>query len=156
MREAPKAVARRVFNSLRLSVPVSLESIVMDVERVRRRRIAIVETPLLSGKKICGLWVPRPDTDVVYHAKTNGLLHRQQMILHELSHMILKHDQLPGTDRQGVRMFQQISGETVERALARGDFRSEAEVTAEYLADFLASAVRQGSPELYRYEACFE
>lgn len=54
------------------------------------------------------------------------------------------------------KIFQELSGETVTKALARGDFRSDLEATAEHLADLLAAALRESTQEIFRYEAYFE
>lgn len=149
-------IALRALESLELPADTTLDALISRIQRVRGRRIVVVETPALSGKKICGLWIPREDVDVVYHAETSGTLHRQQMILHELAHMVLRHDEEEDAGWRGVHIFQQISGEVVERALARGDFRTDLELTAEYLADYFAAVIRDGANEIYSYEAYFE
>jgi hypothetical protein len=152
-----QAEARTAFEALRLPPRLTLDSLIAHVEAVRGRRMKIIETAKLTGKKICGLWVPGESVDVVYHSHTRGRLHRQQMVLHEISHMILRHDQARDATWQGISVFREISGEVVERALARGDFRSDLEATAEYLADLLAAALRDGSrQEIYGYGAFFE
>ncbi|MET4058769.1 putative SprT family Zn-dependent metalloprotease [Arthrobacter sp. UYP6] len=156
MDEDVRQTASKAFNRLQLPVRVTLESLVEQVETIRRRPIKIIQTEKLTGKKICGLWIPRDHVDVVYHSVTKGTLHRQQLILHELSHMILRHDERDGATWQGVKVFQELSGEVVAKALARGDFRSDLEAAAEYLADLLAAAIRESSHEICRYEAYFE
>ena len=156
MDEQLRQTARDAFCRLRLPERITLESLIRHLEDLRGRRIVIVESEKLTGKKICGLWIPREHVDVVYHSATRGILHRQQLILHELSHMILRHDEAEGATWQGIKIFQELSGETVTKALARGDFRSELEATAEYLADFLAAALRESTQEIFRYEAYFE
>lgn len=151
-----RSLAMDAFLQLGLPAHLTLELLIAHVERIRGRRIVIVETAKLTGKKICGLWIPRDDVDVVYHSVTRGPLHRQQMILHEISHMILRHDEVDGATWQGIKVFQQLSGEVVSKALARGDFRSDLEATAEHLADLLASALRTSSKEILSYEDYFE
>ncbi|TYC96604.1 hypothetical protein FQ377_13850 [Arthrobacter echini] len=151
-----RSLAMQAFVQLSLPAYLTLELLLAHVERIRGRRLVIMETSKLTGKKICGLWIPRDDVDVVYHSATHGPLHRQQMILHEISHMILRHDELPDATWQGIKVFQQISGEVVSKALARGDFRSDLEATAEYLADLLAAALRTSSAEILNYEDYFE
>jgi hypothetical protein len=151
-----RSLAMDAFVQLGLPAYLTLELLIAHVERIRGRRIVIVETAKLTGKKICGLWIPRDDVDVVYHSVTRGPLHRQQMILHEISHMILRHDEVDGATWQGIKVFQQLSGEVVSKALARGDFRSDLEATAEHLADLLASALRTSSKEILSYEDYFE
>ena len=117
---------------------------------------SLMESAKLSGKKICGLWIPRPEKDVIYHSVTRGPLHKQQMVLHEVSHMVLRHDEAADAAWQGIAVFREVSGEVVDKALARGDFRCDLEVTAEHLADFFAAAIREASQEIYGYEAFFE
>lgn len=156
MEDELSGTARESFLSLDLPPHMTLDGLIERISSIRGRRIIIVETASLSGKTICGLWVPKEHVDVIYYAETSGPLHRQQMILHELSHMVLGHDTNPLVSGQGVAIFKELSGELVERALARGDFRSEAEVTAEYLADHLASALRYEEAEIFDYGALFE
>lgn len=151
-----RGTATDAFQRLRLPARVTLDSLVEHVEAVRNRRIVIIESEKLTGKKICGLWIPREHVDVVYHSVTRGMLHRQQMILHELSHMILRHDEAEGATWQGIKVFQELSGEVVAKALARGDFRSDLEATAEHLADLLAAAIRESSQEIFSFEDYFE
>lgn len=151
-----RSTALRAFQGLKLKRDLTLCSLVKHVERTRGRQIVIVETSKLSGKKICGLWIPRPDVDVVYHSVTRGPLHKQQMVLHEVAHMVLRHDEADDAAWQGIKMFQELSGEVVKKALARGEFSSDLEVTAEHLADLFAAAIRESSQEIYGYEAFFE
>ncbi|WP_051299631.1 ImmA/IrrE family metallo-endopeptidase [Arthrobacter castelli] len=156
MEEDLSRTAREAFLALSLPPHMTLQGLIDWISSLRGRRIVIVETASLVGKSTCGLWVPKENYDLIYHAETSGPLHRQQMILHELSHMVLGHEGNLQVSGQGVAMFKELSGEIVERALARGDFRTEAEVTAEYLADHLASALRAEEAEIFNYEAFFE
>lgn len=151
-----RETARAAFSSLQLPAHVTLESLIRHIEELRGRPIRIVQSENLSGKTICGLWIPREHEDVVYHSAARGKLHRQQMILHELSHMVLRHDEYQEATRQGVSVFRELSGEMVAKALARGDFRSDLEAAAEHLADQLAAAIRESSREICRYEVYFE
>ncbi|WMY80061.1 hypothetical protein [Citricoccus sp. I39-566] len=155
--ERLRAEAQGAFDALHLPPRLTLEALIAHVEAVRGRRMKIIETSKLAGKAICGLWVPREDVDVVYHSVTRGRLHRQQMVLHEIAHMILRHDEAKEATWQGISVFREISGEVVQRALARGDFRCDLEVTAEYLADLLAAAIRDSArEEICGYGALFE
>lgn len=151
-----KQAASEAFHELGLPRELTLSSLIQKVSALRGRPIRIIETSKLTGKRICGLWIPKPEVEVIYHAEARGPLHRQQLVLHELSHMILRHDDQPGVSGQGIQVFKQISGETVRRALARGDFQNDMEVTAEYLADMLAAALREANREIHSYEEIFE
>lgn len=156
MEKDVRETAGAAFSGLQLPAHVTLESLIGHIEELRGRPIKIVQSENLSGKTICGLWIPREHTDVVYHSAARGKLHRQQMILHELSHMILRHDEYQEATWQGVSVFRELSGEMVAKALARGDFRSDLEAAAEHLADLLAAAIRESNREICRYEMYFE
>lgn len=148
--------AQDAFLRLNLPRPLTLDMLIMHISVLRGKTIQIFETEKLKNKKICGLWIPREDREIIYHALTRSPLHRQQMVLHELSHMILAHDESAGTAVRGIQAFKELSGETVTKALARGDFRSDQEVAAEYLADYLASALRESTNEIRNLEVYFE
>lgn len=151
-----RSAAQQAFDRLSLPSYLTLERLVDIVAEARGKRIKIVETAKLNGRKICGLWVPLPTIEMVFHAVPHSPLHRQQLILHELSHMLLRHDEQDEVSWRGTQIFQEISGEFVEKALARGDFQSDMEVTAEYLADLLAAALRQSPREIHSFEEVFE
>jgi hypothetical protein len=71
-------------------------------------------------------------------------LQRQQFVLHELAHMILGHDTIPGAGTVLKTGIRGLSPEIVRRALMRTEFRTLEEATAEYLADLMAEALRAG------------
>lgn len=151
-----REAARTAFLRLRLPKTITLELLIRHISALRGKEIRIFETDKLRGKNICGLWIPREDTEIIYHSTTSSPLHRQQMVLHELSHMILSHDEIDGVSKKGIHVFKALSGELVTKALARGDFRSDQELAAEYLADFLASALRESTNEFRRLGVYFE
>jgi hypothetical protein len=128
---------------LGLVEPVSLRSIQGHLEGDRNRAIVIrpIEGPLTD--KVCGLWFGLDDMDLILHARADSEMHRQQIILHEFAHMILRHDQeAVGHDYAKV-FFPDLSADRVVTALKRTDFMDELEVTAELLADRLAARIRR-------------
>lgn len=151
-----REAARTAFIELQLPRKITLEILIGHISILRGKEIQIFETEKLRGRSICGLWIPREEKEVIYHSTTSSPLHRQQMVLHELSHMVLSHDEIDGVSKNGVHVFKALSGELVTRALARGDFRSDQELAAEYLADFLASALRESTNEFGRLGVYFE
>ena len=137
--------ARAAEQALDLPLQVTLESLRAMIADQRQQEIVIDELPGLPGTDICGLWLVLADKDVILHASTRSPWHRQQIILHEFSHMILHHDLdatsgdfisdlLPGFDHANIRL-----------ALHRESFNNEVELTAELLADRLAVRIRNGS-----------
>lgn len=139
-RDARK-LARKAQHSFGLPNDATLNSIHGKLEAQRGRTIIVAEVPGLSGTELCGLWLICADRDIVLHAPVKSIWHRQQIILHEFSHMILGHD-LHSQSNQSVNgLLPDLDGEQVLRALARGSYTDDAELTAEALADELATRI---------------
>jgi hypothetical protein len=139
-REARK-VARRAERGFGVPSDATLRFIHTKLEVQRGRTIAIAELPGLAGSELCGLWLVCTDRDVILHAPAKSAWHRQQIILHEFSHMILGHD----LDGQGgdtlEHLVPDLDNQQVLRALARSSYSDDAELTAEALADQLATRI---------------
>lgn len=133
---------------LGLSRHETLESVKAAVERIRGKPIVIKPVAWLEGTGATGLWLPFDDVDEVLHLPTQSQLYRTQILLHELSHMILGHDRIFAASANRVTL---IAGEYTTRALshalARSADRNEYEIAAEALADELATVIRSGPAE---------
>lgn len=138
-REARK-IARRAERSFDLSHEVTLRSIQDKLEMQRGRTITVDELPGLSETELCGIWLICADRDIVLHAPGKSSWHRQQIILHEFSHMILQHD-LEEPREDLVTAFLPDLGVDVLRAIGRSSYTDDAELTAEALADHLATRI---------------
>lgn len=128
---------------LGLGSSFTLEAIIDRVQEQRGRRMEIVELPELGahGDALCGLWLAMDEKDLVLHAPSASALHRQQFVLHELAHMILRHD-LSDAVFTPHNLLPHVGTEGVVKALARDAIDDEFEVAAEAVADELASAIR--------------
>lgn len=139
-REARK-IARKAELAFSLPQDATLDAIHEKLEAQRGRTITVAEVPGLSGTELCGLWLICADRDVVLHAPAKSTWHRQQIILHEFSHMILGHDLIDQSDNLVNRLLPDLDDEQVLRALARSSYTDAAELTAEALADQLATRI---------------
>lgn len=151
----PAQVAAEAFVSLRLPSHLTLAGLVTMVAARRRRRIEIEATTILNGTSVCGLWLSTDTREVILHAVTDSVLHRQQFVLHELGHMILRHDELGVSSEYASSLFPNLDGEMVSRALARSSFVDDLEAAAETLADLLAGAIRESTKEPRSFEQVF-
>ena len=140
---AARERARTAEDQLNLKEPVSLRSIHDHLEGDRARTIVIrpIDAPLTDT--VCGLWFGLDDMDLILHARADSEVHRQQIILHEFAHMILRHGQEAVSHDYARVFFPDLSPERVVTALKRSDFMDEFEVTAEILADRLAARIRR-------------
>lgn len=129
-----------------LNLPVSfvLEDLIAAVERLRSTTIEIVEFPgIYPEDGLFGIWLNTGFGDYILHAPTESELHRRQIVLHELSHMILGHDLATG-QTSAAALFPDLPEQAVLRTLARGHTDNAMEREAEALADLLASSIRRG------------
>jgi hypothetical protein len=139
---AARARAQEAEAGLNLTEPVSLQSTHRHLEHVRGRKILIQPMDGTPTDKVCGLWFGLDDMDLILHAPAASGMHRQQIVLHEFAHMILRHEQefLPADHAR--TFFPDLDPERVITALKRSDFLDELEVIAELLADRLAARIR--------------
>ena len=137
--------AQAAEDGLRLTEPVSLASIQAHLEAMNGRRIIIKPIQGAPTDKVCGLWFGLDDMDLVLHAKAASEIHRQQIVLHEFAHMILRHEQENLSHEYAKVFFPDLAPGRVVSALKRTGFFDELEVTAELLADRLASRIRRSN-----------
>jgi hypothetical protein len=140
---AARERAQAAEDQLSLLEPVSLRSVQSHLEKASGRKIVIKPMDSTPTDKVCGLWFGLDNMDLIFHAPAASEVHRQQIILHEFAHMILRHDQEVVSHDYAKVFFPDLDPERVITALKRTDFLNEFEVTAELLADRLASRIRQ-------------
>ncbi|WP_426225754.1 hypothetical protein [Pseudarthrobacter sp. DSP2-3-2b1] len=143
------------FKALRLPSHLTLECLVQVVEGFRNCRIEIEVSGALNGGSVCGLWLSTATTEIILHAATPSVLHRQQFVLHELGHMVLRHDELVLPADYASVLFPNLPGELVSRVLSRSSFVDHIEAAAETLADLFASAIRDSAIEPRSFEKIF-
>jgi len=131
-------------SSLGIALPelFAMEDIVSAIEQERDTTIKVVEFPEISPEDgLFGIWLNTKFGDYVLHAPAPSELHRQQIILHELAHMILGHDLAVGQSNTS-KLFPDLPENAVVRTLARGHDDNQLEREAETLADRLAHSLR--------------
>ncbi len=143
------------FRELALGDTFNFDELVGAVQGRRQRGIRIVELAELSDHDgLCAIWLMTDTEDIVLHAHSDSVLHRQQFVLHELAHMILDH----GTDDHQEApdfLLPDIPPETRRRLLRRQDIDTDDEIFAESLADRLAAAIRGSAMHESRFLEIF-
>lgn len=94
------------------------------------------------GTVPCGVYLSTKDDDHIFFDARTSPLHRDHIVLHEISHMLLDH----GTDRRlhetlG-RLMPSIDQRTLETVLGRTSYSTQQEQEAETLATLIAGATR--------------
>lgn len=129
----------------RLDLPkyFGLDDLVAAVENSRATSIKIVEfRGIYPEDGLFGIWLSTGFGDYILHAPTESALHRRQIVLHELAHMILGHDLSTGQS-SAAALFPDLPEGAVLRTLTRGHTDNAMEREAEALADLLASSLRR-------------
>jgi hypothetical protein len=154
-RQSPAERAANAFDALQLPRHVNLERLVAVVEGIRHRPIRIEAAGALNGGSVCGLWLSMDEVEIILHAISPSGLHRQQFVLHELGHMVLRHDELVVPADYIEVLFPNLPVSLVSRVLARSSFTDDLEAAAESLADLFAAAIRNSAREPRSFERVF-
>jgi len=143
---------RQTSPALPINIPTgtALPDLISEVEAFRGKPMRILEVPALAGGALCGVWFATEAEDLILHAPSESPLHREQFILHELSHMLLRHDErhdrhvdsLPAEHQPAPELTALAEG-PVEKVLTRAGLDREEERDAERLADQLAMHMRR-------------
>ncbi|MGH3723151.1 MAG: regulator [Mycobacterium sp.] len=133
---------RQFIGQVPVSDPWDRTAFVHAVERLRGRRITLlpVDGALLTGSA-CGLWLVREHDDIVLYQDGTSRLHADQIILHELGHMLLGHDKNAKTDTAQMvsALTPNLDPGTVKAALGRSAYNTTAEHDAELFASLILS-----------------
>ena len=133
---------------------LTLDGLVRQVELARHTKIRIAPLEALHETSACGLLLVHDGTHTIFHVATTSELHRVQCILHELSHMLLRHDESSLGDTELARFVPDVRLDLGDKLFGRTVFLDQAEVDAERLADRLASELR-ARPQPGRFEEYF-
>ena len=133
---------RTALSALDLPEFFGLDDLIAAVDSARATTVEIVEFPgIYPEDGLFGIWLNTDFGDYILHAPTASELHRRQIVLHELAHMILGHELATG-QTSAAALFPDLPEEAVLRTLARGHTDNTMEREAEALADLLASSMR--------------
>jgi hypothetical protein len=72
-----------------IPVPFDVHELCARVSKRRGRPIRL--RPLTQAGLPCGMYVALPDEDHIFYSSQTPLLHQEQIILHELGHMLCGH-----------------------------------------------------------------
>lgn len=135
----------------RLALPEdwSVEEFFASMERMRGRRIIRRPLPANSPVGLCGLWLARPDDDVVLHRLSSDPTLERHVIGHEAAHMLLGHGHRASPAQlarllMGIDLDCEVDGSMVRAASAANGYASRDEYEAEMLATLIMTRARRG------------
>lgn len=156
-RSATDPGAQRVLalvETLPRTAPWDLSRFVADVARSRGKPIQVIaHRGLAMLDQPCGLWIGRDDDDILVYDNTTSAYHGEQIVLHELGHVLLDH----GGEQRSVVAVNQIARllpdfdvSTVQQVLGRNVYDTEEERQAELFASVVLSQ-RRHAPSHSRF-----
>ncbi|CDR10464.1 hypothetical protein [Streptomyces iranensis] len=153
-REQPgdRRKARPDFEELLASIdipePFEIQVLCDKIAEQRGRALYLHSVPGISGTDApCGMWIATDVADHVFHEAATTPLHRDHIILHEISHMLLGHGTITDGTQPGVSsLFSGIDPATVISLLNRASYATEDERDAERLAGLIAGKAELSSP----------
>ncbi|MGL5441335.1 MAG: hypothetical protein ACRDDJ_02550 [[Mycobacterium] stephanolepidis] len=131
--------------------PWDLEKFISNIAKMRERPIRLIGTDTVTAAgSACGLWLVRPDDDVIVYDKNTSAYHIDQIVRHEIGHMILGHDRAlvdEQAPREPAEIFHtslpDLSPDLIRAVLGRTDFANEQEREAETFANLIILAGRE-------------
>lgn len=138
---------------LPIPVPWDRGKFIANIAALRGRPIRLVptKTAVLGGGP-CGLWLASDDEDVILHETGTSDYHIDQIVCHEICHMLLGHEQGRGggveqlaLGRLVEELLPDIDPATVRAVLGRSDFRADLERDAEMFASMIMIAAAEGA-----------
>ncbi|ORB73293.1 hypothetical protein [Mycobacterium scrofulaceum] len=128
-----------------IPVPWDRHQFVDNVARMRRRPIRLIPTPTPLAGSPCGLWLKRDTDDIIVHDIGTSEYHMDQIVCHEIGHMVLGHDQSYtsgplGSSHLCATLLPDLDPAAVRAVLGRTDYASAQERDAETFASMLVIA----------------
>lgn len=136
----------RLVGSIDFPVPWDLPSVIDAVSHDRGKPIHVAGYSGLSGSgRPCGIWIARDTDDIIIYDNTTSDYHAEQIILHELGHLLLDHREVGegSVDTIGItQLVPDIDPKSVKKILGRAVFDNEQESQAELFASLMMSQRR--------------
>jgi hypothetical protein len=136
----------RLVGSLAIPAPWDLTALIDVVARDRGKPIRLIPySGLSAAAQPCGMWIGRKTDDIIVYDDTTSGYHGEQIILHELGHLLLDHHDGPkNADAVSMReLLPDIDPATVSHVLGRSAYDSEQESQAELFASLMMSQSRK-------------
>lgn len=137
-----------------LARPWTIVALIAKLEVDRGRAIVIRDLPTVIDRsgKFCGLWVATDTTDYVFVDAGGGELRRIHVLLHELAHIILKHEQ-PAVS-VAVELLPDLDPQLIRQVLGRNAYDDcreyEAELLATHMLRMIETPTCEDLPDIVR------
>ncbi|MEN3535217.1 hypothetical protein AAH991_08925 [Microbispora sp. ZYX-F-249] len=132
----PSPELRAALESARIPVPFRLETYLEEVERIRDRRLHTHDLPIEATSVVSGLWIATRKADHIFVAPGAVGVLRINIVLHEVSHMLLNHGKVGDVEEVLSRLMRPAVG-AIGAVAARTRYEAREEREAEALATLI-------------------
>ena len=137
------ALARR----LPIPVPWDRKAFVNNLAELRGRPITLIPTDAGVTGGPCGLWLIRDHDDLILHQTGTSEYHIDQIVCHEIAHMVLGHRSVDGDrDANLYRdILSDIDPNSINAVLGRSSYADDQERDAEMFASVMMIAAAEAA-----------
>lgn len=136
---------RRLLADITIPSPFDIDAFCDQIATQRGRRIRL--HPMANEPVPCGLWIATESTDYIFYEASTSPLHRDHIVLHELSHLLCDHRPALAQDEDlAHQLFPDLAAGLVRRVLARSAYSASEEREAELLASLIREHVDRSGP----------
>ncbi|AKN17006.2 hypothetical protein B586_11325 [Mycobacterium haemophilum DSM 44634] len=136
----------QLVGALDVPSPWDLDVFISTTAQARGKPIRLIPHSGLSGPgQPCGVWIGRHTDDIIVYDDTTSGYHVEQIILHELGHLLLEHHCGPNSsDTASIQeLVPDLDPATVTHVLNRTSYDTEQESQAELFASLIMSESRK-------------
>lgn len=142
--------------------PFDLAQFQAEISHARGRPLHLHQVaPNPGAGAPCGMWLATAEADHIFYVPGSSELHRQNIILHEIGHMLWEHE-LAGNTNAVAALLPDLDPAMVARALLRTSYSTPQEQEAEMMAAVVlersgwSTAEPRASGVLARLQEVFE
>lgn len=137
-----RGICQRRLNGLDLPELHDIRTFCAALAESRGRMITLV--PITGGDAgIWGMWAATASADVIFYRSSISPLHREHLVLHEISHMLCDHAPAMASDAEwATTLLPSLNPAMVRRVLARSGYHDHQEREAELLASLILGRAR--------------
>jgi hypothetical protein len=123
---------RRRIAKINVPHPFAIDTLCARIAGDRGRPLRLLPLPQPAGPgQPCGMWIATDAADYIFHARGTSPLHQQNIVLHEIGHMLCEHS---GPDTGAAPLLTLLDPAMVQRVLARSRYSTPQEEEAELAA----------------------
>ncbi|GAA4946438.1 hypothetical protein GCM10023334_059230 [Nonomuraea thailandensis] len=130
----PSPTLLAALSTAPLPQPFTLDAFIARIRAVRKRPLHMLDLPAEAASAVSGIWVATTKADHIFVAPGAAGLLRVNIVLHEVSHMLLGHGKVGGDVEEAMR---RLLGLSVTGMAARSRYETVEERDAEKLATLI-------------------